>query len=85
MKKDHKKKHKIGIVVSDRMNKTIVVRVRRITKHHKYRRLLRVFSNVKAHDEKNTAGIGDQVKILPCRPLSKDKRFRLIEITKKAS
>lgn len=85
MRKSHKKKQKIGIVTSNKMNKTIVVRVCRTAKHSKYSRVIRLFSKVKAHDEKNTAAIGDEVKIIPCRPLSKDKRWRLVQITKKAS
>ena len=80
-----KKKQKTGIVTSNKMDKTIVVKICRTTKHHKYSRIIKRFSKVKAHDEKNTAGIGDEVKIIPCRPLSKDKRWRLVEIAKKAS
>jgi small subunit ribosomal protein S17 len=80
-----KKKQKIGIVTSNKMNKTIVVKLSRTAKHHKYTRIIKRFNKVKAHDEKNAAGIGDEVKIIPCRPLSKDKRWRLVEITKKAS
>lgn len=79
-----KKKEFIGTVVSDKMLKTIVVKVETIGKHVKYRKVIKKYNKFKAHDEKNTAKIGDVVKIEETRPLSKDKRFRLVGIVKKA-
>lgn len=74
-----------GIVVSDKMEKTIIVRVTRLAKHPKYRRIMKQCNKYKAHDEKRQAKIGDEVRIQETRPLSKDKRYRLIEIVKKAA
>jgi len=71
-----------GIVVSDKMQKTRVVQVRWTTKHSKYYKVLRKASKYKAHDEKNEAKIGDVVKIMETRPLSKDKRWVIMEIIK---
>ncbi len=79
-----KKKEFIGKVVSDRMLKTIIVRVETIGKHPKYLKVVKKYNKFKVHDEKNTAKIGDLVKIEETRPLSKDKRFKLAEIVKKA-
>lgn len=79
-----KRKTFIGTVVSDKMAKTIVVRVMSLSKHPKYGRITKAYNKFKAHDEKNTAKIGDSVKIEETRPLSKDKRFRLLSIIKKA-
>lgn len=73
----------IGIVTSDKMDKTIVVQVTRFSKHPKYKRVIKTFSSFKAHDEKNTAKDGNTVKIIECRPLSKEKRWRLLEVVKK--
>ncbi len=79
-------KHKefIGVVTSDKMKKTIVVKIMRMAKHPKYGRVIKTYNSFKAHDEKNEAKIGDTVKIIETRPLSKDKRFRLGQILKKA-
>jgi len=68
-----------GIVVSDKMEKTIVVRVERIKKHPKYKRRYKVHKKYKAHDEKEECKIGDKVTIQECRPLSKDKQWRVIK------
>lgn len=76
-------KEMVGTVVSDRMAKTIVVRVRRVTVHPVFKKAIRRFNKFKAHDEKNSAKIDDVVKIRETRPLSKDKRWRLVEIIKK--
>ena len=78
------KNHKIltGAVTSNKMNKTIVVKITRITKHPKYKKVIRKYSSFKAHDEKNEAKIGDKVRIMETRPISKEKRWRLIEIVK---
>jgi small subunit ribosomal protein S17 len=72
-----------GTVTSDKMQKTVVVMVTRITKHPKYGRMVKQYNKFKAHDEKGIAKIGDAVKIEETRPLSKDKRFRLVEVIKK--
>ena len=73
---------KSGIVVSDKMDKTIVVRIDRITRHQFYKKVIRRSTKVKAHDEKNVAKIGDIVKVVQTRPLSKDKRWKLSEVLK---
>ena len=78
-----KRKEFIGTVISDKMQKTIIVGIARLKKHPKYSRIIKRYSKFKVHDEKNTAKIGDIVRIEETRPLSKDKRFRLIEILKK--
>jgi small subunit ribosomal protein S17 len=80
----NKKKEFTGEVVSDKMQKTIVVRVMRMAKHAKYGRTIRKYNKFKAHDEKREAKMGDVVKIIESRPLSKDKRFRLASVVKKA-
>ena len=72
----------MGIVVSDAMEKTIVVRIDRTTKHNNYSRVISKSTKVMAHDEKNEAKVGDKVKIEETRPLSKNKRWRLLEIIK---
>jgi small subunit ribosomal protein S17 len=71
-----------GEVVSDKMQDTIVVRVLRYTKHPKYEKFIKIAKKTKAHDAGNTAKIGDKVKIAETTPISKDKRFKLIEIIK---
>jgi small subunit ribosomal protein S17 len=71
-----------GEVVSDKMTDTIVVKVVRYTKHPKYEKFIKSAKKYKAHDAGNTAEIGDKVKISETRPISKEKRFRLIEIIK---
>ncbi|GAA1766525.1 30S ribosomal protein S17 [Agromyces humatus] len=73
-----------GYVVSDKMDKTIVVEVEDRVKHPLYGKVLRRSSKIKAHDEQNTAGIGDLVVITETRPLSATKRWRLVEIVEKA-
>ena len=73
-----------GLVVSDKMEKTIVVEVEDRVKHGLYGKVLRRTSKVKAHDENNTAGIGDRVRLMETRPLSATKRWRLVEILEKA-
>ena len=79
------RKTRVGLVTSNRMAKTIIVRVARLERHPKYNRVIRRSSSFKAHDETNSASIGDWVKIMETRPLSRDKRWRLIEILKRAS
>jgi small subunit ribosomal protein S17 len=72
-----------GEVVSDKMQKTIIVKVARLAKHAKYNRIIKLHNKFKAHDESNSAKAGDLVRIEETRPLSKDKRYRLLEIVKK--
>lgn len=77
-------KRRRGYVVSDKMDKTIVVEVEDRKSHPLYGKIVRTTTRVKAHDENNTAGIGDLVRIEETRPLSKDKHFRLVDIIEKA-
>lgn len=79
----HNRKERIGIVVSDKMEKTITVRVDTVSHHPVYDKLIRGATKLKAHDEKRSAKVGDTVKIEETRPLSKTKRWRLVEIIKK--
>ena len=74
----------LGVVVSDKMDKTITVRVERQVVHSKYEKIVRVSKKYKAHDEENSAHIGDKVRIMETRPLSKTKNWRLVEIVEKA-
>ncbi len=76
------KKTLVGTVTSDKMNKTILVRIDSKRPHYKYSKLVRKSVKFKVHDEKNSAKIGNMVKIVQTRPLSKDKRWRLVEIVK---
>ena len=78
------RKTRIGVVVSDKMDKTIVVAIRTRVKHPLYGKIMNRTNKVKAHDEQNQCGVGDTVKIMETRPLSKDKRWRLVEIIEKA-
>ena len=73
-----------GLVVSDKMDKTIVVELEDRVKHPLYAKVIRKTSKVKAHDEANTAGVGDRVRLMETRPLSATKRWRLVEILEKA-
>ena len=73
-----------GIVVSDKMDKTIVVEVEDRKKHSLYGKVLKTSKRVKAHDEDNTAGVGDRVRIAETRPLSASKRWRLVEAVERA-
>ncbi|WP_179948327.1 30S ribosomal protein S17 [Corynebacterium liangguodongii] len=83
-KKKGLQKRRRGYVVSDKMDKTIVVEVEDRKSHALYGKIVRTTKRVKAHDEDNTAGVGDLVIIEETRPLSKDKHFRLFEIVEKA-
>ena len=78
------RKVRIGRVVSDKMDKTIVVAIEDSVKHPLYGKVVKRTVKVKAHDEENTCGVGDRVKIMETRPLSRDKRWRLAEIIEKA-
>jgi small subunit ribosomal protein S17 len=75
---------KVGVVTSNKMKKTIVVKVERLVQHARYKRYLRSSKKYKVHDEKNECGIGDKVRIRETRPLSKDKYHKLIEIVERA-
>jgi len=79
-----KRKVKVGRVVSDKMDKTIVVSVERLARHRIYKRVIRLTTKFKAHDERNEAHIGDTVRIEESRPLSATKRWRLVEIVARA-
>jgi small subunit ribosomal protein S17 len=79
-----RRKTRIGIVSSDKMTKTITVAVERKIKHPIYGKFLKKTTKFHAHDEENTAGTGDVVRIMETRPLSKTKRWRLVEIIEKA-
>jgi small subunit ribosomal protein S17 len=80
----NERKERVGKVVSNKMQKTITVAVDRKVKHPIYGKFVNRTTKFKAHDEQNTAGIGDTVRIMETRPISKDKRWRLIEIVEKA-
>jgi len=81
---DGKRKTKVGRVVSDKMDKTIVVSVERLTRHRLYKRVIRLSTKFKAHDETNDARIGDTVLIEESRPLSATKRWRLVSVLARA-
>jgi len=78
------RKTRTGVVVSDKMDKTIVVEIRTRVKHPLYGKIMNKTNKLKAHDENNECGIGDTVRVMETRPLSKDKRWRLVEIIEKA-
>ena len=78
------RKVRTGKVISDKMDKTIVVAVVDNVKHPLYNKIVKSTYKLKAHDENNECGIGDRVKVMETRPLSKDKRWRLVEIIEKA-
>ena len=77
------RKERVGDVVSDRMNKTIVVRVKRRFQHPRFKKVVTAYSKFYAHDEKNEAKVGDRVRIQETRPLSKTKSWRLVEIVER--
>lgn len=79
-----KRKEFTGEVLSDKMQKTVIVRVMRLSKHTKYSRIQKKYKKYKVHDEKAIAKSGDIVKIIETRPLSKEKHFRLLSVIKKA-
>jgi small subunit ribosomal protein S17 len=80
-----RRREMLGEVVSDKMQKTVIVVVKRTTRHPKYGKVLRRITRLKAHDEKNECQVGDYVRLVETRPLSKDKHFRVVEILEKAS
>ncbi len=78
------RKQVVGKVISDKMNKTIVVEIKKLIMHPLYKKFVRRTKKIKSHDEKNLCGIGDIVKVVETRPISKDKRYNLVEIIEKA-
>ena len=84
MEERNLRKTRIGRVVSDKMDKTIVVAVEDKVKHPLYGKIVKRTYKLKAHDEKNECQVGDRVKVMETRPLSKDKRWRLVSIVEKA-
>ena len=78
------RKSRVGVVVSDKMDKTIVVEIKTRVRHPLYGKIMNQTSKLKAHDENNECGIGDTVRLMETRPLSKDKCWRLVEIIEKA-
>ena len=78
------RKTRVGVVVSDKMDKTIVVEMKTKVTHPLYKKTINKTTKLKAHDEENSCGIGDTVMIMETRPISKDKRWRVVEIIEKA-
>ena len=78
------RKTRVGKVISDKMDKTIVVAIEDNVKHPLYKKIVKITYKLKAHDENNECRIGDRVKVMETRPLSKDKRWRLVEVVEKA-
>ena len=78
------RKERIGIVVSDKMDKTVVISIEDSVRHAKYGKTIKRSIKFKVHDEKNECGVGDKIRIMETRPLSRDKRWRLVEIIEKA-
>lgn len=78
------RKNRVGVVVSDKMDKTIVVAVKDSVQHPLYKKIMKRTVKFKAHDEKNECGVGDRVEIMETRPISADKRWRLVQIIEKA-
>ena len=78
------RKTRVGIVVSDKMDKTITIAVKNRVRHPLYGKIMNHTTKIKAHDENNECGIGDTVRVMETRPLSHDKRWRLVEIIEKA-
>ena len=79
-----KQRERQGVVVSDKMDKTIVVQVSTVKPHAQYEKVVRTTSRLKAHDEQNEARVGDTVLVRECRPLSRDKTWRLIRVLERA-
>ena len=84
MEERNLRKTRTGKVVSNKMDKTIVVAIEEHVKHPLYKKIVKDTYKLKAHDEKNECNIGDRVRVMETRPLSKDKRWRLVEIVEKA-
>ncbi len=79
-----RRKVREGVVVSDRMNKTVVIEVKRLVRHPLYKKVIRRASRCKAHDADDQCGVGDRVRIMETRPLSKTKRWRVVSVLEKA-
>jgi len=77
-----KRKDRIGVVLSDKMDKTVIVKIGRLAKHSRYGKIIKKFNKFKVHDEKNEAKAGDKVEIAETRPISKDKHWRLVRVIK---
>ncbi len=82
---DRHRRTLVGVVVSDKMDKTVVVQIVRRYRHPRYKKYVQERLRYKAHDESNTAKTGDTVRIIECRPLSRDKRWRLSEVVEKGN
>ena len=80
-----KRRTKVGRVISDKMDKSVVVSVERLRRHPIYKRVVRLSSKFKAHDEENAARVGDTVRIEESRPLSREKRWRVVEVVARGS
>ena len=78
------RKTRVGVVVSNKMDKTIVVALKDNVRHPLYKKIIKRTIKLKAHDEENTCNVGDKVKIMETRPLSKDKRWRLVEVLERS-
>ena len=78
------RKTRVGVVTSDKMDKTVVVTIKDRVKHPLYNKIVAKSVKYKAHDENNECGVGDKVQIMECRPMSKDKNWRVVEIIEKA-
>ncbi|MFZ4592128.1 MAG: 30S ribosomal protein S17 [Ignavibacteria bacterium] len=83
-KRTSNRKSRIGVIVSNKMEKSVVVAIEKRVQHPLYKKFFKKTTKFMAHDEKNEGGIGDKVKIMETRPLSKNKRWRLVEIIEKA-
>ena len=78
------RKTRVGVVVSDKMDKPVVIEIRERVKHPLYGKIMNRTAKLKVHDENNECGVGDTIRVMETRPLSKDKRWRLVEIVEKA-
>lgn len=78
------RKTRVGTVIGDKMDKTVVVKIETTKRHPLYKKIIRRANKIKVHDEKNDARVGDLVKVMETRPLSKDKKWRLVEVVEKA-
>ena len=78
------RKNRVGIVVSDKMDKTVIIAIEEHVKHQKYGKVIKRTIRLKVHDEKNECGVGDKILVAETRPLSHDKRWRMVEIIEKA-
>ncbi len=84
MEERNLRKTRVGVVVSDKMDKTVVIAIKERVKHPLYGKIVNRTKTFKAHDEQNECGIGDTVRVVETRPLSKEKRWRVVEIVEKA-